>query len=208
MRQATLRLRREVAWIWHERGAQDLSQQAGTLPPFIDAASVSLDLSRHWTEKQEFFATDVAAKYLTEQIATDLPETKVPERGSFGWVVNELALDDVSTFVLALSLACSFDGSFGAVVASCLNDPNRIQPNLLLAQRLWDRPEEVLTLSDPMHPLFSYGLLTRGGTTQRNYPDTHFEQPVTVPSLVTSVLLSLGPRDPGWPRLDRPSRRT
>ena len=192
MRHATLRLRREIAWIWHERGVQDLSQPAGTLPPFIDAASVSLDLSRHWTEKQEFFGTDVAAKYLTEQIAAPLPETKKPVRGSFGWVVQELALDDVSAFVLALSLACSFDASFGAVVASCLNDPNRIQPNLLLAQRLWDVPEDVLTLSDPMHTLFSHGLLTHGSATQRHYADTHFEQPITVPALVSSVLLSLG----------------
>lgn len=188
MRHATLRLRREIAWIWHERG-MGTNQHSGELPPAIDRASDSLDLSRHWVEKQDFFATDVAAKYLTEQLAVEPPPQDKPEHGSFGWLANELSLDDVSKFVLGLGLAVAFDASFGAVIASCLNDASRNHPNLLLAQRLWDRPEQVLKLSDPMHPLFSHGILTRSTAAQRYYPETLAEQPLTVPSLVARTLL-------------------
>ena len=188
MRQATLRIRREIAWIWHERG-MDGAQTSGELPPAIDRASDSLDLTRHWAEKREFFETDVAAKYLTEQIAVRQESPETPQRGSFGWLAEELGLDDVSKFMLGLGLAIAFDASFGAVIASCLNDANRIYPNLLIAQRLWDRPEQVLRLSDPMHPLFSHGILTRSSAGQRYYPDTLSEQPLTVPSLVARALL-------------------
>ena len=38
MRQATLRLRREVAWLWHERGA-GIPHAQGQLPPAVDRAS-------------------------------------------------------------------------------------------------------------------------------------------------------------------------
>jgi len=188
MRQATLRLRRETAWLWHERGS-GTARLSGELPPVIDGASDSLDLSRHWAEKQDFFETDVAAKYLTEQIAIEPPKVGMPERGSFGWVAEKLELDDVSRFVLALGLASAFDASFGAVIASCLNDTSRIYPNLLLAQRLWDRPEEVMELSDPMHPLFSHGLLARSTAAHRHYPETLSERPLTVPSLVARALV-------------------
>lgn len=189
MRQATLRLRREISWIWHERG---LSGQArpGELPPVVDRPSESIDLSRHWAEKQEFFASDTAAKYLTDLISADPPKTGKHERGSFGWVIQELALDPVSAFMLALGLASAYDASFGAVIGSCLNDSVRIYPNLLLAQRLWDRPEEVLTLSDPMQPLFSFGLLRRASSVQRQYAETFWEQPLKVPSMVARALLS------------------
>jgi hypothetical protein len=189
MRQATLRVRREISWIWHERG---LSGQArpGELPPVVDRPSESLDLSRHWAEKQEFFASDTAAKYLTDLISADPPKTGKHERGSFGWVIQELALEPVSAFMLALGLASAYDASFGAVIGSCLNDPARIYPNLLLAQRLWDRPEEVLTLSDPMQPLFGFGLLRRAASVQRQYAETFWEQALTVPSMVARALLS------------------
>lgn len=189
MRQATFRLRREIAWLWHERGL-GAPQRPGELPPVVDRASDSLDLSRHWAEKQEFFSSDVAAKYLSEQLAIESPANNKPTRGSVGWVVRELELDDVSTFMLGLGLASAFDASFGAVIASCLNDNGRIYPNLLLGQRLWDRPEEVMRLSDPMHPLFSHGLITRSTAAQRHYPETLSEQPLTVPSLVARALLS------------------
>jgi hypothetical protein len=188
MRQATLRLRREIAWTWHERGL-GAPPQSGELPPKIDRASDSLDLSRHWAEKQHFFANDTAAKYLTEQIAATPPKAGKYERGSFGWVIRELALDDVAAFTLALGLASAFDASFGAVIGSCLNDPARIHPNLSLVQRLWDRPEVVLTLCDPMHPLFSFGLLRRTASAQRQYPELFWEQPLTVPPMVARAML-------------------
>lgn len=189
MRQATLRLRREIAWIWHERGhgGQGI---AGELPPLIDQASNTLDLSRHYVEKQHFFANDVAAKYLSEQLNEARPRAGDPARGSFSWVVNELSLDDVSAFTLALVLASAFDASFGSVIGACLNDPARIYPNLHLVQRLWDEPGDVLTLSDPVHSLFSHGLLRRSATAQRYYPETLWEQPLTIPSMVARSLFS------------------
>ncbi len=188
MRQAALRVRREIAWIWRERGL-GATPQPGVLPPKIDRASESLDLSRHWAEKQFFFVNDTAAKYLTEQIAAAAPKAGKYEHGSFGWVVRELALDDVSAFTLALGLAAAFDASFGAVIGSCLNDPARIYPNLSLAQRVWDRPEVVLGLSDPMHPLFSFGLLRRAFSPQHQHLEIFWEQPLTVPSMVARAML-------------------
>lgn len=190
MRQATLRLRREIAWLWHERGAGS-QPQLGELPPMIDRASVSLDLSRHWDEKRRFFARHIAAKYLTEQLTIPPPRVDQSVRGSFGWVLDELSLDDVSAFTLAMGLASAFDASFGAVIASCLNDPSRIYPNLMLIQRLWDYPDEAQTLSDPMHPLFAMGLLRRVSSVQRPYADTLWEQPLSVPWLVARSMIDV-----------------
>jgi len=188
LRQATLRCRREIAWIWHERGLNSPSQP-GELPPMADKASDSLDLTRHWAEKQHFFANNTAARYLTEQLASPKPKPESTRRGSFGWVVNKLGLDDCSAFALGLGLASAFDASFGAIIAACLNDPVRISPNLMLIQRLWDLPDEVLTLANPMHPLFSHGLLHRGTTAARQYSEVLWGQPLTVPALVAQALL-------------------
>ncbi len=193
MRQATLRIRREIAWTWHERGGS-VPQAPGELPPMIDKASGSLDLSRHWAEKQHFFAGDVAAKYLSEQISLPVPMVERSERGSFSWVVKTLELNDVSAFALALGLASAFDANFGAVIAACLNDLTRIHPNLMLIQRLWDQPEEVLTLADPLHPLFSHGLLRRGTLASRGYSENFWEQPLTVPAMAARALLKPGRR--------------
>jgi hypothetical protein len=188
LRQATLRLRREISWMWYERGSGG-QMRPGELPPIIDKASSSLDLSRYWSEKQDFFSSDVAARYLTQRLQEVRPDAKASPRGSVGWVINELDLNDVSSFVLALGLAAAFDGSFGAVIATCLNDTLRVHPNLALVQRLWDRPEEVLSISDPIHPLFAFGLLRTASEAQRQYADTSWEQPLTVPSLIARKLL-------------------
>ena len=189
MRQATLRSRREIAWIWHERGLGE-KIQPGELPPVVDKASYSLDLSRHWSEKRQFFAENIAAKYLTETLQSERQKSNNWRRGSFGWVVRELELDDVSSLALGLGLAVAFDASFGAVIAACLNDHSRIYPNLMLIQRLWDVPEDVLALADPMHPVFSFGLLRRSGAIARHYAETFWEQPLAMPSMVALQLLS------------------
>lgn len=191
MRQATLRARREIAWIWHQRGL-GAPPQPGELPPIVDQASESLDISRHWMEKQRFFLSDVAAKYLTAELGAAPPKIEKPRRGSFSWVVQELGLDDVSAFALGLGLAAAFDASFGAVIAACLNDHSRIYPNLMLIQRFWDFPEDVLTLADPMHSLFSFGLLRKSNAGNRSYAETFWEQPIAVPSMVARELLSIG----------------
>lgn len=188
MRQAMIRARREIAWTWHERGVK--SPQTGELPPVIDRASDSLDLSRHWAEKRDFFANDTAANYLSEQLGAEPPTVKDPRRGSFSWVAEELRLDDVSTFALGLGLACAFDASFGSVISACLNDHARIFPNLMLIQRLWDVPESALVLSDPMHPLFAFGLLRRSSVAARQYSETFWEQPLVVPSMIAREMLA------------------
>jgi hypothetical protein len=91
MRQVTMRLRREICWCWHERGLQPANEPA-TLPPFSDKVSSTLDMSRFWAEKQNFYLTDTTARYLTEQLETKPPRTgkKRVAQGSFGWVVKRL----------------------------------------------------------------------------------------------------------------------
>ena len=141
IRQVTTRLRREICWIWHERGLHSYSQTS-TLPPFEDKIPAILDMSRFREEKQKFFKVDPTARYLTEQLESDIPCLgQLPVRGSFEWAANRLGLDDVSCFVLALGLSVSFDNAVGGVVASCLNDPMKNHPNLALAQKLWDDPD-------------------------------------------------------------------
>ena len=189
MRQVTIRLRREICWCWHERGLQPASD-ATTLPPFSDKVSATLDLSRFWAEKQHFYTSDVTAGYLTEQLALAPPRIKnAATQGSFGWVVERLELDEVSAFVLALGLTVAFDSSMGSVIAACLNDPTKLHPNLSLAQKLWDNPEQVLRVADPFHPLFRYGLIKYSGQNSHFYSETGWEAPITVPSLVAGVLL-------------------
>jgi hypothetical protein len=183
MRQVTIRLRREVAWCWHERGLQPPADFA-MLPPYADKLSTILDLSRFYGEKQDFFLTDPTARYLTDQLNQEpsFVSDEAPARGSFGWVVNELALPNVASFILALSLSAAFDANMGSVIACCLNDQNKLLPTLALAQKLWDEPDAVLSVADPAHPLFRYGLI-------RYSSDTSWNAPITVPSLVALQLL-------------------
>jgi hypothetical protein len=188
MRQVTLRLRREVCWCWRERGMNQTNDLAA-LPPFSDRAASTLDMSRFWLEKQNFFLTDPTARYLTEQLQ---PKTRGLDKhiaqGSFGWVVEQLELDDVAAFVLALGLTVAFDGSMGSVIAVCLNDQNRVYPNLGLAQRLWDEPDQVLRIADPFHPLFRCGLLEHNQS-NHHYAETTWSAAINVPSLVAAQLL-------------------
>jgi hypothetical protein len=196
MRQATLRARREIAWFWQERGLGP-PPQPGQLPPMVDKASESLDLSRHWAEKQRFFETDTAAKYLSEELSAPAPQPSKVRRGSFSWVAKELSLDDVSAFALALGLAASLDGSFGAVIGSILNDGARVYPNLMLIQRLWEKPKEVLALADPGHSLFSHGLLHRAPAGPQQYSEVLWSHPLAAPSMVARALLFDEPVTPG-----------
>jgi hypothetical protein len=187
MRQVTLRLRREICWCWYERGLLPDSHPS-ILPPFTDKVSAILDMSRFRDEKSKFYETDPTARYLSEQLEADRAyKGRRPVRGSFGWVVDELALDDVSAFVLALGLAVVFDSAVGSVVAACLNDPARTHPDLALAQKLWDEPELVPTVADPAHQLFGHGLLQPGGESSRSEID--WEGPIAVPWLVANQLL-------------------
>jgi hypothetical protein len=200
LRQVTLRLRREVRWRWKER-------QAGQVGAPGQAASKrlaeSLDLTRYWEAKRRFFAEDTTARYLSETLAEPFrPTPGTSPRGSFGWLVEELELDGVSAFALGLGLITTFDSAAAPVIATCLNDPGRTQPTLELAQRLWDRPEEVLSLADPFHPLWRLGILQQpvpgfGGSAGG------WDAPVVVPPLVAARLLFPGePPAAVFPPLD------
>ncbi|OKH43714.1 ATP-binding protein [Phormidium tenue] len=201
LRQVTLRLRREICWRWHQQGYAT-SPDSATLPPVVDPLSESLDLSRYGQDKAHFFATDVTAQYLTEQLAVASPAAGLSPQGSFGWVVETLGLEEAAAFVLALALLAAFDPAAGAVIATCQNNLAATQPTLALAQKLWDAPAELLVLCDRRHPLWRSGLL-------QATPDTmgDWQTPLIVPPLLAHQLLfapsTLPPALTLWP-LDTP----
>jgi len=161
LRQVTLRLRREVLWMWHQRG-QPARGRRSALPPATDPTVEALDLARYWEDKQRFFAHDETARYLGAQIAAPEPERLGrPPRGSFAWAARELDLQPCERFLLALAILPGFDSAAGAIVAACVNDPAAVNPTLALAQRLWDEPVELLTTAESGHRLERHGLLER-----------------------------------------------
>jgi hypothetical protein len=184
LRHVMLRLRREICWMWQERTGR---APEGIVPPLIERVSESLDRARYWDEKQVFFESDSTARYLSEQISTAPPQQMgTPKRGSFAWVVEQAELDSVSTFILSLALMASFDSASGAVIAACHNDVSRTIPTLALAQKLWDKPQEVLALSDTSHALFRFGLLRR---LDAAFPLTDWNAPLQTPEMIASRLL-------------------
>jgi hypothetical protein len=181
MRQVTLRLRREVCWKHSQR---DL---------LVDKAADSLTMHRFHEEKQAFFIKDPTAKYLTDQLgAAPPPPGDQDIQGSFSQVVRQLEPDDTAAFVLALGLAVVFDNAVGSVISLCLNDPLRTYPSLSLVQKLWDKPEQVLKLIDPTHPLFRFGLLRYAGGSSPSDSFIDWESPITVPALVANQLMFPG----------------
>ena len=175
--EVTLRLRREVAWIWHQRG--DLEAAPGLLPPASDPLSEALDLTRYDADRAAFFATDPTARYLSERIAAlDQAGDTAPQSG-FGWLAARLSLTAADCFVLALALGGAVDSARGAVIAACQNAASASDPTLSLAQRLWDRPDEILMLLDPAHPLAEAGILIPGG----------WEAALTTPPVIARQLL-------------------
>lgn len=182
--QVTRRLRREVCWRWHLQGATAVPP--APLPPPTDALLTSLDLTRYWEQKCQFFQTDVTARYLSEQLLDPPPATDGAAPGSLGWAIATLCLDPVSTFVLALGLTATFDHAAGAVIAACLNDATATHPTLALAQQLWDEPEAVLAIADPAHPLWRSGLLHLDNAA---HPSLTWHSPISVPPLVATLLL-------------------
>jgi len=158
--QVTLRLRREVCWLWRERTLHHGAAQGSVaLPPCGDRTVEALDLARYDAEKRAFFADNITARYLSECMAVPPPDGVLHVRGGFGWVAEALKLGPVERFVLALGLLPSIDSACGHVIATCQNDPVRCEPTLALAQRLWDDPDALLHCFDPSHPLLRHGLL-------------------------------------------------
>lgn len=183
--QVTLRLRREMAWCWYQRG-EVRQAPADVLPPLSDAALESLDFSRYGDEKARFFAEDVTARYLSDAMrGLPYPLVKGAARGSFGWVAESLALDEAACFVLALALAARVDAAYGPVCAAVQNDAVRPYPTLALAQRLWDDPLQIGLLADAGHPLLRRGLISFGGA--RN--SAEWQLPLDMPAQIAHALL-------------------
>jgi hypothetical protein len=187
LEQVTLRLRREMSWLWRERGPQKADLSPSPVPPPIDRALAALDLVRYERDKRAFFDEDVTARYLSERIDVAEPAaaTAVDRRGSFAWVARELRLRPVERFVLAVALLPVVDSAAGEVIASCLNDPNRTAPTLALAQRLWDEPDELARCFTPAHVLVRHGLLHIGSDAASH----DWQSPLAVPSLIAAELL-------------------
>ena len=118
-------------------------------------------------------------------------------RESFAWAVTELHLDAAATFLLGLALAPAFDASVRHVIAACLNDSSKTLPTLGLFQKLWDRPQDALLFSDPLHPLFSSGLLRIAGPSEPGQAHLSWDAAITTPLTVAHQLLF--PSAP-WPR--------
>lgn len=162
LREVTVRLRREVCWLWHER-SPGISGAPGALPPFSDRLSATLDQTRYAEQKAAFFREDETAAFLSG-LLTPPPRLSgagapVVVSGSFAWLVRELAFEPVECFLLALGLLPAIDSTATSVIAAIHNDPARTQPTLSLAQRLWDNPAELLRIADRQHALFRHAIL-------------------------------------------------
>jgi hypothetical protein len=188
LRQVTLRLRREVCWLWRERGTlAGVDGGTALLPPFSDRTVAVLDFARYDRDKREFFANDATARHLSDLIDAPPPDEHAlrnPARGSFTWVAHALALSTVDRFVLATALLPVIDSASGSVIAACLNEPARTEPTLGLVQRLWDAPADVVARFDPAHPFVQYGLLP--------LPTLGWDVGLAVPGLVGRELLYPG----------------
>jgi hypothetical protein len=188
LRQATLRLRREVSWRWRQRGGANPNPDA--LPPNdgVSPLQDSLDLARYRDARRAFFETDVTAAYLTAQLDFEPKPAGDPARGSFTWLVNALGLDDVAAFALGLGLLARLDAAAGPVIAACQGEATRMDPSLGLVQRLWDQPEGCLSLASASHPLWCFGLIQ----SSRERASNDWDAPFTVPPLVAACLLGRG----------------
>jgi hypothetical protein len=192
LQQATLRLRREVCWLWRERTrtARDEVEVCRALPPLSDRGATALDHARYDSERRAFFREDVTARYLTERINMAAPPapaaqaTQTTQGKAFAMLVRRLNLQPVDCFVLGLTLLPCVDSAAGAVIATCLNDTSRSEPTLALAQSLWDAPDALLGCFDPAHALLRTGViaLPAGGA-------AGWHTPLSVPALVARELL-------------------
>lgn len=173
--QSTMALRREVAWLWYERGTlRGVDATDAGLPQPIDPLTEALDRMRFDDDRTRFFETDQTAAYLTQRLAMAAPPVKgAPAPGGFGWLVTELALQPVECFALALALGGAVDSARGAVVAACRNLPGSAAPTMALLQRLWHQPDDVLALLDPAHPLIAAGILSLDGADWEATPTVH-----------------------------------
>lgn len=192
--ETTLRLRREICWLWQQKGNTKSAHGDG-LPPTTDALSESLDLLRFSDDKKNFFDNDITARYLSENIQS-LRDGRKHDQGPWDAVRHRLALDDEAQFLLALGLLARIDPASSAVMAACQNDNQKILPTLALAQRLYE-PESGFSRIDSAHPLFRSGLLVFPGESN----GTGWHQGFEVSALVANALVLDDGRVPAGMRL-------
>ena len=158
--EATLRLRREIAWLWFQRtGVQGFVE--GRLPPPSDPVIDALDLARHADDKRRFFATDPTAHYLGTRIAS-LRDESEPRSGPWAAIAQRLQLNEAAQLAFALAVLARTDAASSAIFGAFQNEGQRHLPTLALVQRLCDEPTDMLAL-DAAHPLFRHGLLAFTG---------------------------------------------
>ena len=180
IRQAVLRLRRELCWTW---------RQAQTPDPLTEA----LDRSRLHEQRLEFFHRDDSARYLTDALSRPAPELPADRRrGSLGWLVAELNLLPAEVFTTALVLMNSWDAAAAEVVGAAQGDARRCLPTLGLVQRLWDEPGALAGLTSLAHPLFRAGILRAD-----SHDAIDWRTPLAMPALVAQRLLAAADRPPG-----------
>ncbi|HUB32570.1 MAG TPA: ATP-binding protein, partial [Bryobacteraceae bacterium] len=147
VRQAVLRLRRELCWAWRQPQSPD---------PLTDA----LDRSRLHEQRVEFFERDETARHLTAAIAWPPPAAPGDcARGTLPWLERELGLAPAEIFTLALVLMNTWDAAAGEVIGAAQGDARRTLPTLGLVQRLWDEPGTLAGLASRSSPLFRLGIL-------------------------------------------------
>ncbi len=183
--EATLRLRREVCWLWHQRGT-NTKQNDDQLPPNIDAISESLDLQRFNDDRQRFFSSDIAASYLSERINSvrKLREARKTDQCPWSAIQLRLNLDEAAQFVLALGLLSRIDPASAAIMAACHNEAQRTAPTLALAFKLFDEVEDLLII-DSAHALFQSGILSfQGASDTAGWHQTYDVSPLVANALV------------------------
>ena len=195
--EATLRLRREVCWIWHQRGTV-VRQNDDQLPPSIDAVSESLDFLRFTDDKQRFYMSDIAASYLSERI-NSISQARKIDPCPWSAIQQRLNLDDAAQFVLALALLARIDPASAAIIGACHNDAQRTAPTLALAFRLFDCADDLLTI-DSAHALFHCGVLSFHGAADT----AGWHQTYEVSSLIANALIHDDGRLPNELRLVKP----
>lgn len=174
IRQAVLRLRRELCWAWRK-------------PQAPDPVTEALDRSRLHEQRGEFFERDDTARYLSSLIAEPAPPLiGPPQRGTLPWIALEFTLAREEIFVAALALLHSWDAAAAEVIGAAQGDARRTLPTLGLAQRLWDEPGGFSQLTALGHRLFRFGILR-----PEAQDSIDWRTPLTMPQLVAARLLGV-----------------
>jgi len=186
LRQANVRLRREIAWLWAQRGLLEGAVPVPNgLPPTVPRLQEALNLAWFADDRLAFFAEDEAARHLTGLLAEPPPERR---DSAFGAALARCGCTPAESLAVALALAHRLDSAMGSVLAAVANDPAADAPTLALADRLLDEPAALLRLLDPGHAVYANGLLQGA--------PAGWDAPLAMPPLVAEALFAGSERLP------------